>query len=137
MKNIIVVMLSSIVFILTAHAKPEHKNLHQDIKTKIEQKNDREKKSQKRKLDITVKKHRKSNDKSTNWTGKKKVRDFEKDKNNVSKGAKKKHEKANKDFHKWSNKTQDSIESRIKRKDPKYRPADPFYNERHGQPGAF
>ena len=130
-------MLSGIVFILTAHAKPEHQNPHQDIKTKIEQRNDREKKSQKKKLDITVKKHRKSNDKSTNWTGKKKPKDLTKDKKNVSRGAKKKHEKASRDFHKWSNKTKDSIESKMKRNNPKYQSADPFYNERHGQLGTF
>lgn len=145
MKNVIVIIITSVLFALSVQANPSNKAKNTTLKqhhgyvakNKIESKKNKVQESQKKKIDITIKKRPGAKDKSTNWTGKKKARDFEKDKNNVRKSAKNKHEKASRDFHKWSNKTQDSIESGMKRKDPKYQPADPFYNERQGQPGAF
>ena len=137
MKNIIVIIVASVLCTLSVQANPAHKakdkiaNPHHGIKNKVEHKKNKAQNPQKKKIDITVKENRKSNDKSTNWTDKRKPRDFAKDKKNATRGTKKKHEIAHKDFHKWSNKTKDSIESRMKKNDPKYQSADPFYNERH------
>ena len=114
-----VLILSSIIFILTAHAEPTNKNPHHSIKTKTVQKQNSAKKSHKN-VDITVKEHRKSNDKFTDWDGKKNLAALAKDRKIISRGEKKKYEKATKDFHEWSNKTKDLIESKLKKDNSKY-----------------
>lgn len=138
MKNIVVVLLSSIVFILSAQANPATYKANDKIanpphvvKNKVEKKKNRATKSQKKKIDITVKKDRKPRDNPVNWANKKKPRDVKDHKGANRRNPNKGHEKANKDFHKWSNKTKDSIESRLRKKDHNHQSVDPFFNERH------
>ena len=97
MKNVIVIIITSVLFALSVQANPSNKAKNTTLKqhhghgakNKIESKKNKVQESQKKKIDITIKKSPGAKDKSTNWTGKKKARDFEKDKNNLSKSAKK------------------------------------------------
>lgn len=132
MKNIIVVIIISLFLSLSVQADPTNKirdkmeNQHQ-----AEHKKDKAKKHHKKKIDITVKKKRKPKDKSVDWANTKRAPNIQEKKNaqkrNNSSGA----DKKLKEFHKWSNKTKDSIDSRIRKKDHNYQSLDPIFNERH------
>lgn len=136
MKNTIIIIFSNLFFILSVLAtNPEYKtdkkttDSQRYVKNKVTQKEDEAKKPQKEKLDITVQKDNKFIDKSVNWAGKKQKIDSEKDSNN--KKLPTKNEKSLQDFHKWANKTKDSIGLKMKQKDPKYQSSDPFSNTKN------
>lgn len=136
MKNTIIIIFSNLFFTLAVLAtKPEHKTEKKTtysercVKNQVTQKEDTNKKSQKKKIDITVQKDNKFIDKSVNWTDKKQKLDSKKDSDKGKLPTK--NEKSSQDFHKWANRAKDSIELKIKQKDPKYQSSDPFSNTRN------
>lgn len=133
MKNTIIIIFSNLFFILSVlAANPEYKtdkkttDSQRCIKNQITQEEGEAKKIQKKQLDITVQKDDKFIDKSVNWDNKKQKMGSQKDSGNGKFLTK--NEKSSQDFHKWANKTQESINSRMTKKDPKYQSPDPFSN---------
>lgn len=136
MKNTIIIIFSNLFFILSVLASnPEYKtdrkttDFQRCVKNQVTQKEDEAKNPHKKKFDITVKKDDKFIDKSVNWADKKQKIDSEK--NSGNKKLPTKNEKSSQDFHKWANKTQDSIDFKMKQKDPKYQSPDPFSKTRN------
>ena len=133
MKNTIIIIFSNLFFILSVLAtNPEYKTDKKTtdpqhcVKNKVTQEEGEAKKSQKKQLDITVQKDDKFIDKSVNWGSKKQKMGNQKDSGNGKFLTK--NEKSSQDFHKWANKTQDSIDFKMKQKDPKYQSSNPFSN---------
>jgi phenylalanyl-tRNA synthetase alpha subunit len=131
MKNTIIIIFSNLFFILSVlAANPEYKadkkttDSQRCIKNQITQEEGEAKKFQKKQLDITVQKDDKFIDKSVNWGNKEQKIGSKKDSGNGKFLTK--NEKSSQDFHKWANKTQDSIDFKMKQKDPKYQSSNPF-----------
>lgn len=110
-----------------ADKKPIDSQIYNENEVRHEQ--DEAKESTKKKIDITVQKDNKFIDKSINWSGKKQKVDSKNDSGNGKLLTK--NEKSSQDFHKWANKAKDSIELKIKQKDPKYQSYDPSLNTKN------